>query len=336
MAKIAQFPLSDYHRLAENYRADNPQRAPVVDDPNGKYGVIPHDFQSPDGRFWQVEHRDGRGVEERSGWKFHVSFHPEDMPKAWALASQHLMDKDVKVFKVASPITAQKFSDPNSIQAGKFITVYETGNAGDLANTMGELEQIFARNGIRPGPDVRHDRKVPGSQYLSYRNDKNTQGQYISSRELASAPPQQAYNVAGHPDPWQGFRMISPPPMEHVQTTLANELQQSLNHYLPGAPVQQTQWNGQGYTVAVPETYSRQQFGAAGFDPASLKRHPIGNGIHLVHIPANALDARFDPVKTRAGMTNFVNLNPAELWKSQAPQAARQMPAPSRGGHAIQ
>lgn len=336
MAFDTQLPLSDYAQLRANYSPDNPDRAVVVQDPRGQYHMFPHNPQSADGGFWQVQrnHLDLDSADNgRSGWKFHVSFHPDDMERAWSLASEHLMKKEIGLFKVTGPELTQRFSEEGYRQAGKFLTVYETGDAQNVAETLGELEQIFTRNGIRPGPDVQHDRKVPGSRYLSYRNDKSAQGHYLDSRELENAPADKAFNVGGHPDPWQMFRVIPAPPLEQIQSRLAGQLKESLNAHLPDAPVQDVEWTDKGWKVSVPSTYSRQEFAKAGINPDALERKSTSPETHHVTIPKAAMNAYYDPHKTQANMVNFTAIPPMRNLQAALNPSAPAMQR-NQGGHA--
>lgn len=330
MAFDTQLPLSDYAQLRANYTRTDEGRALIVNDPSGRYHMFPHNLQAGDGGFWQVQlnHLDLDSADKgRSGWKCHVSFHPDDMEQAWSLAAEHLMKKDIGLFKVTGPRLTERFGQEGDKQAGKFITVYETGDAQNIAETLGELEQIFAEHGIRPGPDVQGDRKVPGSRFLSYRNDKDANGQYVSG---PAAPGEPTHNRSGQSDPWQGFRIIPPPPIEQVQAQLEQNLQRSFNHYLPNAPVSETKWTGEGYRLTIPADYSRQQFTAAGVDVEQLTRQNAGNGTHHLHVPKGALTSHYDPAKAQAKMTNFINLASPDSWQKGVPTSAPQRETPQR------
>jgi hypothetical protein len=106
------------------------------------------------------------------GWKFHLSIHPDDLPKAWDIVSDILMRNNVGAAKVATPENAVKFHDPRSHLAGKQITIYGPGNLS-WADQMREIEIALRQNNIRPSvQSVVGDRMIPGSRYAGYRNDK--------------------------------------------------------------------------------------------------------------------------------------------------------------------
>ncbi len=67
---------------------------------------------------------------------------------------------------------------------------------------MRKLERQLASRGIRPGPRSPMDRVVPGSAYLSYRNDRTQDGAYSRA---------QHYNAGNHPDPYQDFSIEKAP-----------------------------------------------------------------------------------------------------------------------------
>lgn len=140
-----------------------------------------------------------------SGWKFHLSVAVDHVGKAWEIVVRELIERDTPfATKVISPHYAIQFSLPEYADrytedenAGKIVTIYDgdTDHAETVA-LMSRLEQKFAELGINKGPAVKGDRAVPGSSYLSYRNDRAKDGSYSRGPH---------YNAAERPDPFEGF-----------------------------------------------------------------------------------------------------------------------------------
>lgn len=151
-----------------------------------------------------------------SGWKFRLSVHPDDVKTAWNIAVDVLVnDKQaIHVAKVAQPTTIQRLSEPDHPQAGKMITIYTTeGVAPDhYKNLMQSIETRLHAAGIRPGLEVSGDRKVPGSGFVSYRNDKSPSGAYQAASANTAVNDAQKYNPFGFADPYQHFALQAAPP----------------------------------------------------------------------------------------------------------------------------
>lgn len=148
------------------------------------------------GRFYQVAPADYDVAEHITGWKFHISVDEADVPKAWDLLQEKFQGASLAA-KVASPSLAKEFADPQNAQRGKMITVYEDDYyQRDMESLLKDIERTLRENGIRPGHDVENDRKLNGSAYINYRNDRNLGGAYISASDI------EGYNPAGHDDPF--------------------------------------------------------------------------------------------------------------------------------------
>jgi hypothetical protein len=177
--------------------------------------------------FWQMT-RQGLDTGQMSGWKMHLSIAPEDLGRAWGPVSEYLASAGVGAYKVAAPETAARFGNPDDLQSGKMITIYDTPGGPDLRVVAQDLENILSSHGIARGPEVRNERPLPGSGFTSYRNDYDQSGRYISNEELNASgiAPDQRYNVSGQADPFQGFS-ITPPPAPRGFDALLTEAQQN-------------------------------------------------------------------------------------------------------------
>lgn len=150
------------------------------------------------------------------GWKFHVSLDKQSLSKGWDIVSAILAKKGVKNFKVLSPE-----DELTSDQAGKQITVYMFDsphiNAKAWKEIFTEIEMNLRNNKLQPDKvDGKYlvDRKIPGSRYITYRNDKYREGKqstvrYISAKEARSMFPKEEkkwYNPSGEKDEYLDFK----------------------------------------------------------------------------------------------------------------------------------
>ena len=148
------------------------------------------------GRFYQIAPVDYNVAEHITGWKFHISIDEADVQKAWDLLQDKFQTASLAA-KVASPSLVKEFAAPESSQRGKMITLYEDDYyQRDMEGLLKDIERTLRENGIRPGHDVENDRKLNGSAYLHYRNDRNLDGAYLSASDI------EGYNPAGHDDPF--------------------------------------------------------------------------------------------------------------------------------------
>ena len=138
-------------------------------------------YAQSNGSFWQISPLKD-GDPKHNGWKFHLSVHPDDVPRAWDLMHEDVIKHELTA-KVTSPDASRKFGDDTYPQKGKMITMYDdTSRPRDWQTVLQNIEHKFQESGIRPGPQVNIDRPVRGSSYASYRNDQDRNGQYIDSR----------------------------------------------------------------------------------------------------------------------------------------------------------
>ena len=136
--------------------------------------------------------------ESKTGWKFHISVAHEDIPRAWDIVAQAVIDYDISTAKVVKPPTANEFNKPENPQAGKMITVYNRSESVDWDAFAHDVEQRLSQQGVQPGHTVKGDRPVSGSQYITYRNDGTAQGGL--GRDSS-----QGYNPENLRDPWQSI-----------------------------------------------------------------------------------------------------------------------------------
>lgn len=125
---------------------------------------------------------------KESEWKFHISVHPDDLPRAWDAIVPYLQEQNIALAKVAIPEMAKQHgvitgkSGERNMQAGKMITLYVEKSLGkepihtnqQWGEIINGIETRLAHAGVRPGPKVASDRAIPGAQYTHYRSEKIT------------------------------------------------------------------------------------------------------------------------------------------------------------------
>lgn len=137
---------------------------------------------------------DSASTVKQTGWKFHLSVDPKDVPKAWQIFAEYAMThKNIHVAKVAGPAVVEEFSDgsPDNGQLGKMITAYDSGTE-PWGVILSDIEHLFTKNGIRPGYAVRDDKQVSGSRFTFYRFSGGP-GKYIPAMDLEKLPREQRY-----------------------------------------------------------------------------------------------------------------------------------------------
>lgn len=158
------------------------------------------------------------------GWKFHISVEQQDVPRAWNLVADYLIDRGLGPAKVVTPGAASRFNDASYGQSGKMITVYDFGQAGNWQPIMQDIENLLAENGVRPGLAVKGDAQIHGSHYMSYRNDRGRDGNYISSAEAKRlAPSERQHNVGQWQNHFAGVRVQNPTQLAAQQAAQRGE-----------------------------------------------------------------------------------------------------------------
>lgn len=286
--------ISDYQALNAHYGA---AQASTQKPQAAGYDVL------PSASFWNVIKDNYAG--NSTGWKFHVSVAPEQLDKAWAIASDYLMAEGVEMFKVVTPDTRDTFADSANLQAGKMLTAYATENGPDMAQVLSGLEQRLIENGISPGPAVHNDRPIEGSRYLSYRNDGfdadyvRAQGgnvdayaDYVTlgNSELEAlreqgVQPQVLYNPSGKPDPYETLNLASK--QQQQDATL-----QRLSETMGDAVLNASLTESGAYAVQVPADYSRQNLVDKGVDPQGISRRSNSEFIHTLIIEPSAIPSQ--------------------------------------------
>lgn len=146
-----------------------------------------------------------RETQTKTGWKFHASVAEEDYPRAVDTLAMLAVSMHLGSFKVAEPETASNFSDPQNPQAGKMFTFY-CCKGEDWKEIIPFFEDVLRDELIKPGPAIKRDRKVPGSEYFAYRFA--TKGEDKDKRV--------GYNDSNMPDPYKELRVEPKDPKDDL------------------------------------------------------------------------------------------------------------------------
>lgn len=163
-------------------------------------------FDDPRSAFLELRPRQEEGI--IGAWKFHVSVAAGDVPRAWDIVADMLIEKGAGVAaKVAKPETAVRFEDPAQGQSGKMITIYarDDHDPAFYKHLIHDIEDAFRKEWIATGPEVQGDRKVNGSLFAYYRSDRDANGDYIDASAIGDIPEHQRYNPVGRLDPYSDF-----------------------------------------------------------------------------------------------------------------------------------
>jgi hypothetical protein len=169
-----------------------------------------------EGGAWSLLYKQDAKKFEEAGWKFHLSVHPDDVSRAWNIIVDEMVnDGSVPqhAAKVARAKLISRFADPADAQAGKMIVIYTHANV-DPEHYQRLLERIERRlkaDRIRSGPDVKRDRKIPGSAFIFYRNDRDLTGEYNAAAQNASTARAWQYNPNRKLDPYEVFSISDKP-----------------------------------------------------------------------------------------------------------------------------
>ena len=138
-----------------------------------------------------------------SGWRFHISCDPHDVPRAWHIVVDELTESgSFNAARVANVNMTRILSDPFLAKGknGRVITIYNNENVppGEQGRLLQRIEQRLHEEDVGPGLSVLGSRKVPGSNYLFYQNEPDFQ-------DRAAVTADSHYNPHGYKDPYENF-----------------------------------------------------------------------------------------------------------------------------------
>jgi hypothetical protein len=173
-----------YENMVENFIV---MKRPILGNIHGEFAAA----RLPGSIFINFGYQDSQ-KEHDVGWKAHISIDDSDkenLAKAWNLVKDILIDEQL-VAKVVLP-HADFYKDPD--QCGKQITIYcHMTPEKNWEDVFHKIENALSVEDIQDSEFSSSDRPLPGSVFLSYRNDDNGRGEYIASDN--------DYNPANHDD----------------------------------------------------------------------------------------------------------------------------------------
>ncbi len=198
--------LLDYQRLQQTDFTDHKIATELCEKgffrarakPNDYYYIEKTDPADPGGNHY-----------ERTGWKVHISVARDDVTKAWARIAPLAINAGMEIIKVASPDWLEELSHkPESPQHGKAIVLYDTKDAKvDYQSLLQSIEDTLATS-CRPSVEIKGDKRLQGSRYLSYVNDMDPQGHYIRAKDRQRFAPQMQPNIYERPDLFADVRIV--------------------------------------------------------------------------------------------------------------------------------
>jgi hypothetical protein len=133
------------------------------------------------------------------GWKAHIAIDDSDktnLANAWNVVKDIFIEEKL-LTKVVNP-SANFFKDES--QCGKQITIYCFVSPNvDWERVFNKIEDALFNANINNHKFSPGEKEIPGSRYLSYRNDSDKDGNYVYSSN--------DYNPAGFSDPFQNIEL---------------------------------------------------------------------------------------------------------------------------------
>jgi len=118
----------------------------------------------------------GYADSEKSGGKIHLSVDPRRMADAWKIVVEEMIKDKASYLsaRAVAPDAVNVLANPNHPHAGKMITLFTNANFNDenavkYRHLLKRIDKRLQANGIGPGPEVKGERKMLDTHYISYR-----------------------------------------------------------------------------------------------------------------------------------------------------------------------
>lgn len=149
-----------------------------------------------------------KGTMDMNGWKFHISLNENDnvvLLSVYKEISQILIEHGVLVSKFKKFGTTPD-GDSHPSERGRQATIYATPDTlVDWKTIFEMITRVLIDNNIAPGYPNPVCKAITGSNYISYRNDLDAKGEYISCRQAYAdndIEPENKYNPGRYEDPF--------------------------------------------------------------------------------------------------------------------------------------
>ncbi|MGA2655655.1 MAG: hypothetical protein ABSF18_06720 [Gammaproteobacteria bacterium] len=131
--------------------------------------------------------------EQEYGWKMHIGIDdatPGNLKLGWETILPILQAKGIKLGKIVNINSTRytPYANNNPKQCGKQMTIYcfKQGNVVEMEQfwreCFTEITHALRANNVRCAPLSPSDMPVPGSEYISYRNDSDGMGGYYDGQ----------------------------------------------------------------------------------------------------------------------------------------------------------
>jgi len=151
----------------------------------------------------------GKGYDhdKDSGWKFKVSVAHDDVPKAWNIVADILLNQIVP--QAAAVVRPERLSQMRADQSKDKAIIIDTSRDVTPVRYMmilNHIDQELRKAGIKPADTPLHEKQIENSPYLSYGWDLPPRGIYnpdVSTKK--------SYNPSTQTDPYQAFKVDGDP-----------------------------------------------------------------------------------------------------------------------------
>lgn len=121
------------------------------------------------------------------GWKLHISIDKSQVGVAWDSLLPIFIKHKIGMLKIRN--NAEVNEDERE-QIGKEITIYAFIEPEIMSwrQILTEINEALVTNNITPSTKPQYNIEVQGSDYLSYRNDDDGNGNYLPASSLTETP----------------------------------------------------------------------------------------------------------------------------------------------------
>lgn len=210
--------LDDLFKYAKEFQSNTNKRSSIIDrfcDKASNFSIEERGinytahFSSKSG-FISVYNEEKEEGKLGYGWKFRISIknYKDNLKNGWNVVKDILVDYEINSFKLYMDEL-----ELSKAQKGKQITIYafDNPNFNKWEELFTRIEKKLREMRIISDQPVQSDRRVPGSNYISYRNDSNPdEGGGVTAKEAMKKAqktyPKNAeewyYNPYNQKDPW--------------------------------------------------------------------------------------------------------------------------------------
>ncbi|MCM2343695.1 MAG: hypothetical protein NDJ24_03965 [Alphaproteobacteria bacterium] len=145
----------------------------------------------------------GFDYEDDAGWKFKICVAHDDVPKAWNIITDILLENSVpQSATVVTPVLLAQMKAQGSEDKVIVVDTLSTVSPARYMTMMLQIEKNLRGAGVKAAPIPQGEKVVGNSQYLAYGYDLFPHGIYNPEH-----PAKRSYNPLKHHDPYESFRV---------------------------------------------------------------------------------------------------------------------------------